>query len=485
MEKQKAVIQDNKQIEIDLVTYFWAVMAHWRKILIWTLIFVFVFGGFKAYRSYRAANDPEIQAAALAEQKSYQMQRDKLEAYIDALNRQYDNTMAFASNSALFAIDPYHVFVEEAVYYIDPSLDSLSSGSLHNDESVVSLVNAYGIAISRVDVASLLAVDEGRPASLEVGSLQDEDTELMNGSDPITSIANKSIPSFLTVNTRSESGIIEILAIGASEEQARTVMKAAEDEIAAVKPALSEQIHIHSVSQISCKSYQIVSRDLMQMQIDVQEQGKLLFESVENAKTSLEKLKIPAAVPTRSGAFRSAVKYAAFGFVIGGLFSAVLIAFRMIFTEQILSPDELRRHFKLSVLGVLATSEKANRLDRWIARRRGILPKRGELSAVELISANTKSLGAAYEHVLFAGSAKKERILSLCEKLSSDVAPMKLIPVGTLYSDPDSVKALGSEEAVVLVEEIGETSLIDVEREIARIEQSGKQLLGVILVADV
>ena len=136
----------------------------------------------------------------------------------------------------------------------------------------------------------------------------------------------------------------------------------------------------------------------------------------------------------------------------------------------------------MPTLGVLPIAGKANRLDRWIAGHRGIPPESSESDARDLAVADVKQAAGALQKLMFTGSVKAAAISELGQQLAAKLEGVELMPAGNVCTDATSVYALKESDAVILVEGIGQSSHSDIEREIIKIQNAGKKILGFLLV---
>ena len=179
---------------------------------------------------------------------------------------------------------------------------------------------------------------------------------------------------------------------------------------------------------------------------------------------------------------KASVKYAAIGFLAGAFLALVYEGFRLILKQLLLAADDVWQRYHSALLGVQTIDRQSTRFDRWIAKHRGMIPDSDGRYSSDLIAANVKIVCAGKKSVLLTGSLGTEAFQDLSEKLSDQLGAVKLIPGSNICADPKSVYALAECDGVILTEEIGKSSYADIERELVKIRETGKTLLGFVLV---
>ena len=474
MNSTDTVLRD--EMEIDLGGLLWSVLSKWRTILAAALLFALLLGGFRALRLNRAFRAPGYAESAQEqyndELADYQTQKQLLQSLLDAKQHELREVEQYIANSALYAIDPYHVFTAEAVYYIEAEPDAIAA-----------LSDAYAIAVERIDVAALFAEASGHAVAVESLRLHRGGDEALSSE---ASVYLSVLPSLLTVSTGEDSAVLEIFAIGADPAQAALLLSAAEAAIDSAQSDLARSIRPHDMKRLSESSYESFSRELAQFHVDLQKHFMLLLADLKTAKAEAEALTAPAnPLPTRQVIIKSIVKNAVLGFVLGAFLAAASLSLVLIVRGTLLHADELMRRYHACVLGVCGAGARANRLDRRIARHRGIPAALDEDAQVRMTAANIAQLSAGCDSILLAGTPAKERIAALCERLAPQLPGISLKAAGNLCEDPESVLAFGGCEAVILVEELGASSFPEIERELLKVYKSGKKLPGFVLLGNV
>ena len=450
--------------EINVPDLFWTAMANWRKIIVGALIIAFLFGALKAGLGFFKLHDPDYRQEVIEQNelnaRSYESQRRQLADRIRSVNLEIDQLENYKKNSALYAIDPYNVLSEQLTYYVDAKYEIFPQNSVQNPDYTQPIVNAYIAAILRIDVEELLAELEGRTAPV--------------GFDESS--------SFISCTQSENNGLITVFVYGSNEDQLHAIVSAIDSTIEFIRPSIQKNIYDHTISLISSSISSVVSDDFIQLQQNIQDKVDKLTETASDTIKSINNLKEPTTISLSSAdVFKDAVIFAVAGWVVGCLLMFVYYVLRSVIHGVIADPEDVMHRYHTGVFCVQAGFEKANKLDNWIARHRGIDYRVDPEANVKLAIANIKQECCRYESILLSGTVDKGIIKSLSDKIGEQIDTAKIVPTGNVCKDAEAVYALAENEAVILVEEIGKSSHVSVQREIDRIRHAGKQLIGFML----
>ena len=444
MKETEAVFYPEDDI-VDLADIFWSVMARWRSVLVCALILALLLGAYKGAGGMKKLNDQEyIQAAQEsieAEQYKYTVMEESLRSRMDDITRDLLRQREYEESSALYAIDPYNVFVRENCYRVEADGESGTAAA----------IGAYKAVIEGVALEELLS-----------------DGLLKYG--------------FIQIYPNAADGTIGVMTLGVDAEQADRIMAAVDRAVADAQKDISASAGPHSVTCTSTTQYRMVSQTLVDLHDDLQERTDTLNTRMDSMMTAYKGLTPPAStVPTLAGAVKSAVKFAVMGFVLGGILGVGWWAVVFLFNGAVADPEDLTRRSRLPVLSVYTETRRANAIDRAVARHRGVPADRTREGSDALAAINIRQAASGAEKVLAAGSVGRDKIAELCGRLSPPVCPAALSPGGDICTDADRAEALGSCDAVVFAEEIGVTAHGKLAGETERAARAGKPVLGFIL----
>lgn len=459
------------EIEIGLSSFLWSLLAAWRKVLVFGLLFALLLGGFKGYSGFRKARDPQLAANAQAEYalalENYQEQKTKLTDTFNNITEEIAEMEYYQQNSALFSIDPNRAFVEEVVYFIAAEPDVSPEGELVASTSGPSLVSTYSLILSRIDAEALLSERTGKTYSSEYGYIYNK----LNTVDSA---------SLLIISADRASGLVMITAVGADADAAHYLIKKAQEEMFEKKAVLDETIHAHTLTLLSSKSMEIISSDLIKLHTTHEARVTAALKNLDKAKSDLSALQAPVLkVYSLSQAVKDAAKNAVIGFLLGMLLALICLSFRLLSKAKALSANDLSKRYRLPVLGVICGKNSRCRIDRYIACKRGVACGSGN---EELAVENLRLAAGDAQRVLLVGTADRAAIDALCGALAPKLAPLHVCAGGDVCTDAESVRELGNCDAVVFAERIGVSSYHAIDREILKVLSTGRPVLGFILV---
>ena len=483
--------------EIDLFELFWSVMAKWRRILVWALIFSLVIGGAGVVSGLLDINDADNltmtqgQYALLLD--TYNLSKSTLNARLRTLNQEVAQLQDYQKQSALYAIDPYHTHVLEVAFFVDTGYEILPENNYQSMDYTPAIVLAYRSALEHLNVESLLAEKRGDSAAIDniggIGflSFSVEAVEPPLQSASSSSSSTKTTSSSLTDNIFVESGLIRMQIFGADAEQTDEILALVESTIRELQPQLSKNVHAHSITLVSSTAYDTMASSLIQLHDTIDTSMDELSERLNGTILAYNALTIPQTPKTTTTEvlFRTGVKFLVIGFVVGAFLGFLFYGCAYVLSAVLDRLDHVSQRWSSPILGVYVNGKGANRLDRWIARHRDLDHTRTEAQSSSIVAANVRQLAQGEKTLLLAGSIDKAQIAELAKKLSPQLEGMALVPSGNICSDSESIHAMGDCDAVILVEQLGRTHYAELEREIEKLNYAGKKLLGLILIGNV
>ncbi len=315
--------------EIDLFELFWSVMAKWRRILVWALIFSLVIGGAGVVSGLLDINDADNltmtqgQYALLLD--TYNLSKSTLNARLRTLNQEVAQLQDYQKQSALYAIDPYHTHVLEVAFFVDTGYEILPENNYQSMDYTPAIVLAYRSALEHLNVESLLAEKRGDSAAIDniggIGflSFSVEAVEPPLQSASSSSSSTKTTSSSLTDNIFVESGLIRMQIFGADAEQTDEILALVESTIRELQPQLSENVHAHSITLVSSTAYDTMASSLIQLHDTIDTSMDELSERLNGTILAYNALTIPQTPKTTTTEvlFRTGVKFLVIGFVVG------------------------------------------------------------------------------------------------------------------------------------------------------------------------
>lgn len=447
---------------LNMADLFWSVLGKWRRILVCALALALLLGGVSAARSFPRLRDTEylrnVEESNAEAVRVYELNRKEYESQIERYSLDLEQQEDYRAHCGLLALDPFHVYVCEGVYFVDTGsglfLDTLAREPNYNQ----AIIAAYSERLS--------ALDEGQVLR-DAGCLfADEAIDNYRG--------------FLTVSADMGSSTLHYKAYGATEEQALALSAAVKDAVRSGMQEIGELICEHSIALLNERVALQSDEELGLMHKDFDANLSTTSVNLGNAVAAMEALQSPDIEnPSRSAYLRSAVKRAILGFAAGAFLCAAVCAFAFVVHGTVADPDDVASRYALPVLGVIPGAAGKTLLDRRIAAHYGIPAGISTEEGLRYAAVNLSE--CAGETLLLSGSGDPAVIRGLGEKLAAALPDRKILSVGSICRDADALKAFHESDSLVFVETLQQSRHAELRRELIRAAESGKKVLGFLL----
>lgn len=165
---------------------------------------------------------------------------------------------------------------------------------------------------------------------------------------------------------------------------------------------------------------------------------------------------IPPSSTGESGiSYKSVIKYAVVGFVLGLIIGFCIVLFRLLRRGCLISKRQVESTFDLELLGDMADGS----------------------DSVAVLNANLDVMVGSDGRVMLLGIGEGVDAASIASGWNSD-SHREYISGRDLIDDPETIDALQDTEGIVLGIRIGETRVADINRLLFRAGKLGKQVLG-------
>lgn len=448
--------------ELDLADLFWSVLGRWRRILASGLILAVLLGGVSAARSFPRLNDADylrnMEERNAEAVRVYEINRREYESQIERYSQDLVQQEEYRAHSGLLALDPFHVFVCEGVYFVDAGGSLLTESLTREPNYSQAIIAAYSERLSALDERQVLQ---------DAGCVFD-DAEISN------------YRGFLTLSVDMESSTLHYKTYGATEEQALALSAAAKEAVKSGMREISDLISEHSIALLSERIALQSDEELRLMHKDFDTNLSTTSDNLSKAASAMDALAQPNIVnPSLSSALRSAVKRAILGFAAGVFLCAAWYAVAFVVRGTVADPDDVASRYGLPVLGVIPGAAGKTLLDRRIAAHYGI--PAGMSTAEGLRYAAVNLAESAEEELLLSGSGDPAAVKNLGDKLAAEAPRTKILSAGSICRDADALKAFHESSCLVFVETLQQSKHAELRRELIRALESGKKVLGFLL----
>ena len=392
---------------------------------------------------------------------------------ISAINTQIENQRKYVSESVFMEIDPEN----EAMTTVNLLIEV--DGNLANgiDLALASSYKQYllsGVYLS--DLSKDLGVNQGYLTEL-VKVDYDTSHVLINTSE-----------------NKDNVGVVSISVIGPSDELTNRIMDSIIDGTNSICYDFKKSIVEHSISFSSRTSSYIVDSSTRDKQINVTNRFESLQTQINNYNKSLDEVATKLGVSKSvlysyfsyndsnfvksTFSYRSIIKFAVIGFIIGALFVVLLFFIKYAFSAKFSNQSVFFCRFNsVTKIGVEKPSIKRNKYTKFIDVISGDDNKLTIDKNHNLISANIKNLCAGMNKIMITGTAEFDKTLQLINSLGV-AADVK----ASFFDDPTSLELASNYDGVIIVEQRNYSDCRLVNEEINLIQNSGVKLIGAIII---
>ncbi|MBR1757304.1 MAG: hypothetical protein IJ744_01075 [Lachnospiraceae bacterium] len=450
----------------------WTVFRKWRLILLSMLVFGLFLGGFRGVKEYKSYIDPEAEVERETnysnELAAYERSKSAYETRIDNLQAWIERLELYKEKSLLLIMDPYDIYKSSVSYFVDTDYEIMPNVFFQNPNYTETLIKSYKLAIERIDYNKLIDLPKGQ--------------DLID-THPVNNQASKKIYS---IATDASTGLIQITVISDSKERADKVMNEIKAVMQEQKELLTQAIGEHDLVLLNEGSERTVDLEVASLQKTFATDYETNVAEIEKLEKELGELKEPQLVTVGRGSIiKATIKYGILGCIIGVMIAVLFNMVIYFLNDRMYSVEDLRHRYGLPVLGIIKSNEKKpNKLDLFIESKLGIpvTKPEGEMS-YQYIASNVKLYLKGADHVTLIGTTSDTKLHEISERLSKETDGFVVQVGGNVNSQPDAVKALCENTAVVCVEEWQKAKHMDIIHELYAIEASNNQGIGFIVVS--
>ncbi len=468
MKEQSSTFMENTVV-LKPTDLLWSVLKRWRGIIVVMLIAGIIIGGYGFYKSYKAYKNPKTREKNQQEYEEaleqynqsvelYETRLTNLETWVDKLN-------GYSETSLLLLMDPYNVYKVTRTYYIDTGYEIMPEVYYQNPNYTEALVKGYRNAIDRLDFETLI----------DLPGEADLTTE-----HPILDQVSKTVYS---TSVDTGAGLLTIRLICDSEKRADQILSAIDSIIKEQKQIMTKAIGEHEVTLLSEGAETTIDTDLVTLQNTFSSEYESALNSISKAQAKLDELQKPVKPSyNRMSVIKDGIKYGIIG-LAAGLFGMIIICLLPLCGwNRLINVEDVRDRYRQTVLGTVQISaKKKNKLDRWIAKKLGILSDQSQEEAIDYIYENVKAVLGEEANVLVIGSIKKDQLAKLCDLLNAKGEEITFIPGGDVNTSPDALRALSEKPAVIVTEEWQTSEHLSILHELDRISNAGIEKTGFVV----
>lgn len=174
------------------------------------------------------------------------------------------------------------------------------------------------------------------------------------------------------------------------------------------------------------------------------------------------------------------LKSAAIGLVIGLVLSTLFFALVYVVSLPIQLPEQIQRHLGIRYLGGFSRKKHFSLADK-VA---GNLRMSQDPQAIDLICANLQAFIDNHKNILVTGTVSQQLIKDFEQVASArfESHSLNFSSSMNINEEANAAIALQKSDAVILIERLDQSKLKKINDQIERIEMSGKEILGYVLI---
>lgn len=459
---------NNYEQEIDLKDLMFAVLRRWRPIIIIAVVFAVLLGGLKTVKGINQLSDEEYvkknQDTYKMNMEQYTSTKDRLEKEIQNLQDNIESQKEYKEQSILMNINPYDEYVETATFYISTDYSIMPGMVYQNPNTATSILKAY-----------MSIAQNGEMYNYVLGK--------MNSKMGIRYLKElvKIVPDY-------DNNMLDITVIGDTRKTASDVMGYIKDSIASSQENITKAIGEHENNLVDESQFVTVDLELDKTQTEFAANTDQLDISLKEKTKELSELEEPKnSLLSKSSVLKSAIKYAVLGGVLGAFMVVFFLCVAFLMSDKLVSEKELKRRYGIMVLGVFSKHNKKRAfafIDRWLDKLEGTSAREMEDSRTfEVVAANAINYieQDSIRDVILVGTVENEKLEQVHTGLAAMLGSVELTVGGNLGKDASAIKKAASCDAVVIVEQRGNSMFSGIEQELDLVRSLGKKVIGCIV----
>lgn len=447
--------QEKPEWEINLKSMLFAAAYRWKVMLVLAVTLAVFLGAYQMVSAWRKRDNAVLHTQYKIAYTEYKNKKKTLEKSIEKLEEDIAEQETYLSKSMLMQLDHRDVHQARVNLYLTTPYQIMPDKVFQNTDKADQLLAFYVSSLSD----QLLLENIAKKANLEARYL----TEVISISTNLNHILS------ITVNWTDNAG-------------ARNVMDALVAHVQSYYDTFSKTVGEHTLTVVLDTVGSVVDPGVF----DRQEQENLRLEDYELqlAKSTAELQSLVEPVISEESVnsiLKTGIKWAILGGVAGVVLVAALCCFAYIFSDKVYCGTDVQVRCGVRVLGSLPGNKKTDLITRRIRQAEGrIIADPNEVPI--LLQETLLQYAHGASNVLITGDIKPELAKSCAARLQEGLTEVKLTACGSILEDVNAVRCLAQCDAVLLLAKCGSSRYYRISREMARINDAKKPLMGCIIV---
>lgn len=492
---------DLEDMEINIKDWFCTVCLKWRSIIVMMLLFAILAGGYSYIK-------PQLEKAESGNE-SIEISSDviRLKNYYDLQKSQQQ----YMQESPLMQMDETKVSCLTLKYFV--SLEDGEDADVYlSDNKVNALVEAYKNELANAElqqkiaeqtngvlssefVWELISVEDGKESGII--AVQNKDGSVLS-----TQSLDVVLPK---QDSLSASGIFTVTIKGFDDSFCRMAADCVQEKIPGVTSELTKKVGKHTIQLISSSMEEIYDSELLTKRFDLLSKAQTVdtnITTMENALTDEEKTYaekvLSGEVDTKAdNVIRQdeaetfsepsiSLKFLIIGLLAGAFLAVGFCSLIYIMSGKLHTADDLESMWGVKTYTRKTAEKKLFCVDKLIyeIKNKGVhLFKDEEL--IDVLKAEIQILAEkqGLKRFFATGTELSEADKQLMEKLQAALAGTDLsLTVGSnAVYNPASMALLADADAVILLEQIGESSYAEICRELQQCAEKDIPVMGCVV----
>ncbi len=440
----------------------------YRSIIVFTILTVLIFSGFYFIQFHNDEYVNKAKSEYNIDVTVYSNKVKVLQTDIENLRTQLAEQETYNNNSLLMKINPYDMYVASLVYYIDSGYKIIPENTYQDIDYGNRIISSYMSYLMDGDAYLQLAGSEADPNDIRY------------------------IKEIMQVDADYSTNMIKVVISGEDNEDCQKMIDIIKDGMQSAFMKTTDLIGDHKLTIINENIYPTIDLDLEQQQTTNREYVTNMSVTLQTnsiALKSMEEDGEPEWEYSWQGIAKSMIKKAIIGAFGGFFFAVFLIISQYMLSDKIHGTQELQSRVNLELLGSIPRKlKKAKMLDRLaysigeIQIKSSNRDKRIKMIAQSLY-ALVKTKSPSHPQVALMSSISMEELAVITDEFNNAVSGAEncFIAAGNPMLDLSAVLSTEGVQCVVIIERQDISTYSQIYRECERIDNWGKEILGVIL----
>lgn len=447
--------REKPEWEINIKSMIFAAAYRWKAMVAVAMILAVLLGGYQTLSLWRNTGNSAVAEQNEAAQAEHKSRSDMLQTSIKNLKKNIKEQEIYLSESVLMQLDYWNVHQAKVDLYVSTPYQIMPDKFYQDTDKSSHIVALYASALQDPVVLEKIAADVKIKATY--------------------------LSELITVKTE-EDNILSVTVNWTDDEGAQKIANALITHAQSCQDAFAEKVGEHTLEVALNTVGSFVDPTLIDQQNAKNFQMQNYEQQLAEKEAKLQTLAAPTISAVSVGdILKAGIKWAILGCVAGLFLTFAYFCFIYIFSDKVYSGTDLQNRCGIRALGSLSGSKKYDPITRCLHQAEGRVIA-GPDAAPELLQETLLQYAQGASNVLITGDVKPELAKACADRLQEGMGGVKLIPCGSVLEDADAVRGLKQCDAVVLLEKCGTSRYHRISREIARINDTKKPLMGCIIV---